>query len=230
MKPLSLSKGIRLAAKINIEPLGQITSGIETTSVSYEKIFSLLPDENITKFFVRTRLDYLDEPIVPKSGVAANFEYQQAFPALGDKYDFSKAKVDLAGYIPLPWQHVVFAKSKIYLGRGNVPLSERYRLGGEETLMGFGRNQFVGKDMVQLRLGYRVPITTPSTGLIEGVYLSLLQDFGQAALSISDLSPDRMNGGFGAELQFNTLLGLAARLNLGISQGTYLFLSIGNEF
>lgn len=225
-----LSKGIRLAAKVNIEPLGQITSGIETINVSYEKIFSLLPDENLTKLFIRTRLDYLDEPIVPKSGVAANLEYQQAFPALGDKYDFSKAKVDLAGYMPLPWQHVVFAKSKIYLGKGSVPLSERYRLGGEETLMGFGRNQFVGKDLVQLRLGYRIPITTLSAGLVEGVYLSLLQDFGEAASQISDISLDRINAGFGAELQFNTILGLAARLNLGISQRTYLFFSIGNEF
>jgi predicted acylesterase/phospholipase RssA len=227
-----LSRGLRLGGKINIEPLGQIATGIESYSVSYERIFSLLADENITKLYIRTKVDFLDEPLFPKQGVAAQFEYQQALPVLGDNYDFSKAKMDLAAYLPLPWQHVVFAKGKVYLGKGQVPLSENYRLGGEENLVGFGRDQFIGKDLLQVRLGYRLPLRAPSpaSGLIEGVYLSLLQDYGMTANRVNDLDLARGNAGYGAEFQFNTLLGLAARLNIGFGQGSAIFFAVGNEF
>ena len=225
-----LTKGARLGAKLNIEPLGRVSSGIEFSDVSYEKIFSLLPNESITKLFLKTRLDFLDEPIFPKSGVAANFEYYQGLNALAGTYDFSKFKVDLEAYMPLPWQQVIFAKSKLYLGRGDVPISERYRLGGEGTMVGYGRDQFVGKDMAQLRLGIRLPLAVPESGLVEGLYVSLVQDMGIATSNINDLKNGQWNTGFGAELQFNTLLGLASKLSLGFGQKTALFFSVGNEF
>ena len=225
-----LTKGARLGVKLNIEPLGRISSGIDFSEVYYEKIFSLLPNESITKLFLKTRLDFLDEPIFPSSGVAANFEYYQGLNALAGNFDFSKMKVDLEGYLPLPWQQVIFAKSKLYLGRGNVPLSERFRLGGEENLVGYGRDQFIGKDVAQLRLGCRLPLSLPESGLVEGVYLSLFQDLGIATSDINDLKNGQWNAGYGAEMQFNTILGLASKLSLGFGQKTALFFSIGNEF
>jgi outer membrane protein assembly factor BamA len=225
-----LTKGVRLGTKLDIEPLGRISSGIEFNDVTYEKIFSLLPEEKITRLFVRTRIDFLDAPIFPSSGMALNLDYSQGIAGLGGNYDFSKAKIDLEGYLPLPRRQVVFLKGKVYLGKGNVPFSERYRLGGADNLIGFGRDQFIGKDLLQLRLGYRLPLTIPAAGLVEGVYLLLLQDYGVVALNFNDLSKNEINSGFGAELQFNTLLGLAARMNLGYGQGVNFFFSIGNEF
>lgn len=225
-----LTKGMRLSTKVNIEPLGRVSSGIEFNEVTYERIFSLLPTERIARLFLKTKLDFLDAPIFPSSGAAVRVEYTQGITALGGNYDFSKSRIDLEGYLPLPRRHVAFVKNKIYLGRGNVPFSERYRLGGADSLVGFGRDQFIGKDLLQLRLGYRLPLTIPSAGLLEGVYLSLIQDFGVVASSFDDLKKNEMNAGYGAELQFNTLLGLAARLNLGYGQGFNLFFSIGNEF
>ena len=225
-----LTKGARLGGKLNIEPLGRIACGMEFKDVTYQKIFSLLPNENITDLYLKTRLDFLDEPIFPKSGVAANLEYYQGLTALAGNYDFSKLMLDLDGYLPLPWQHVVFAKSKIYLGKGSLPLSEHYRLGGEQNLIGFGRDQYVGKDLLQLRLGYRLPLATPASGVIEGVYLSLLQDLGVTANQFSDLRSNQVNASYGAEFQFNTLLGLAARFNIGWGQNLMFFLAVGNEF
>jgi len=66
--------------------------------------------------------------------------------------------------------------------------------------------------------------------LMKGLYLSLLQDVGLVADRSSEISLDRIYASYGAELQFETLLGLAARLNLGIGQKILVFFAIGNEF
>jgi len=224
------TRGAKVAAKINLEPLGQISSGFETSIVSYGKIFSIVPDENITKWFIKTSLDFLDEPLFPRSGVSAKLEYQQSILTLGNNYDFAKAKIDTAAYLPLPRSQVAFLKSKIYLGRGNLPFSELYRLGGEETLLGYGRDQLLGRHLLAARFGYRFPLASTSNGLMKGLYLSLLQDVGLVADRSSDISLDRIYTSYGAELQFETLLGLAARFNLGISQKVLVFFAIGNEF
>ena len=224
------TRGARVAAKINLEPLGQISSGFETSSVSYGKIFSIVPDENLTKWFIKTSLDFLDEPLFPNKGFSVKLEYQQSILALGNNYDFSKAKIDTAAYLPLPRSHVAFLKNKIYLGRGNLPFSELCRLGGEATLLGYGRDQFFGRHMLQARFGYRFPLASTSNGLMKGLYLSLLQDVGLVADRSSEISLDRIYASYGAELQFETLLGLAARLNLGIGQKILVFFAIGNEF
>jgi len=210
--------------------LGQISSGFETTVVSYGKVFSIVPDENLTRWFIKTRLDFLNEPLFPSKGILAQLEYQQSMLALGNNYDFSKTKIDTAAYLPVIWSHVAFIKSRIYLGQGNIPFSELYRLGGEATLLGYGRDQLSGKQMLQLRLGYRVPLATTSNGLMKGLYLSLLQDFGLVANDTSEISWDRRYASYGAELQFETLLGLSARFSFGMGQKSLIFLAIGNEF
>lgn len=225
-----LTKGVRCTGAANLGYFGELTTGLDARNVTYSRIFSLLPNENITKMFVRSRIDALDNPLLPKNGFAARVEYQQAVKMFGSSYDFSKGQVDLAGYHFLPWEHTAFVKSRVYLGKGNVPLSELYRLGGEETLLGYGRNQYLVKHLVQLRLGYRFPLSLPPSPFLEGVYLSLLHDTAIGANKISDLNLENSFNGAGAELQFNTLLGLAGRFSVGFGQNTYLFLALGNEF
>jgi predicted acylesterase/phospholipase RssA len=225
-----LPKGLRIAGKANLDPFGQISSGVIFSNVNYENIFSFFPDENVAKTFIRTEIDTLDDPISPKSGFAARAEYQQAGLMLGGQFDFSKALADLSIYTSLPNRHVVFTKGHLQLGRGDVPLSESYRLGGADNLMGFGRGRYVGKHAAALRLGYRIPLYFSETNFIESVYCSLIQDFGMSAVKIDDLSTDKMVSGYGCELQVGTVLGLSSRLSLGFGQQTFLYFAIGNQF
>jgi outer membrane protein assembly factor BamA len=225
-----LPKGLKVAAKANVEPFGQLSSGVILTHVNYENIFSLFPDETITKAFVRTEIEALDNPISPKGGFSAGAEYQQSTLMLGGQYDFAKAIADASAYVSLPRSHVIFAKGYLQLGKGNLPLYERHRLGGAANLLGYGRTQYLGKHAATLRFGYRIPLFYSATGILEDVYLSLLQDFGVAAMNISDFSTANVTSGYGAELQADTILGLSSRLSIGIGQATYLYFAIGNEF
>jgi hypothetical protein len=65
---------------------------------------------------------------------------------------------------------------------------------------------------------------------MKGLYLSLLQDFGLVANDTSEISWDRRYASYGAELQFETLLGLSARFSFGMGQKSLIFLAVGNEF
>ncbi|MFA5800598.1 MAG: patatin-like phospholipase family protein, partial [Candidatus Peribacteraceae bacterium] len=78
---LSAGGSLRLIA--NIEPVGQVTGGLEVFKASYQRLFSLLPDENIAKLYLRTKIDSLDNPILPKKGVLVGLEYQQGLRTLG---------------------------------------------------------------------------------------------------------------------------------------------------
>ncbi len=225
-----LPKGLRLAAKANLEPFGQISSGFQFSQVNYEYVFSLFPNENVSKLFLRTEIDSLDNPISPRNGIALSLEYQHAGKALYGEYEFSKALADLSIYVSLPRQHVAFAKGHLQLGRGDLPLSERYRLGGEENLLGYGRTQYVGKDAAALRLGYRIPLYISDFGIFDRIYLSLLQDFGIAAAKMEDFSTQNLLSGFGAELQAGTIIGLSSKLSIGFGQRTLYYFAIGNEF
>lgn len=225
-----LPKGIRLAAKANVYPIGQLSSGLEIRHVSYENIFSLFPDENVTKWFIRTEIDRLDNPISPRSGFKVVGEYQQAALMLGGNYDFAKAIAALSVYYPFSNQHVIFSKSYLQLGKGIVPVSERYRVGGYKNLLGFGRTQYLGKDVLTQRFGYRIPVYNPGSGFLDGIYLSLMQDYAIVAAGIGDFNTDNLLSGFGFELQANTVIGLSSCLSLGMGQRPYLYFSIGNEF
>jgi len=225
-----LPKGLKVAAKANVEPFGQVSSGILLTHVNYENIFSIFPDENIAKAFVRTEVDALDNPISPKGGFSAGLEYQQSALLLGGQYDFAKVIADASAYVSLPRSHVIFAKGYLQLGKGDLPLSESHRIGGATNLLGYGRTQYLGKHAATLRFGYRIPLFYSATGILENVYLSFLQDFGIAVNNISNFSTANAIGGYGAEIQADTILGLSSRLSVGMGQAAYLYFAIGNEF
>ncbi|MEA3493715.1 MAG: patatin-like phospholipase family protein [Candidatus Margulisiibacteriota bacterium] len=225
-----LPKGIRLAAKANVYPIGQLSSGLELKHVSYENIFSFFPDESIAKWFVRSEIDRLDNPISPRSGFKAVGEYHQAAMIFGGNYDFSKAIAALSVYYPFLNEHVMFSKSHLQLGKGVFPISERYRVGGYKNLFGFGRTQYLGKDVLTQRFGYRLPIYDPGSGFLDGIYFSIIQDYAIVATGISEFNTSNLLSGFGLELQANTVMGLSSRLSLGMGQRAYLYFSIGNEF
>jgi predicted acylesterase/phospholipase RssA/hemolysin activation/secretion protein len=225
-----LPKGIRGAAKANLEPLGQLSVGGEITHVSYENIFSIFPDENVTKLFVNMKMDFLDNPVSPRSGFKLEGEYQQAIKMFWGEYDFSKVIGTAAFYFPLHNKHIIFTKGHLQLGRGIFPLSERYRVGGEKNLFGYGRTQYLGKDAATLRLGYKFPLFLSDISFLESIYLSAIQDFGIVANSIDEMNAGNIMSGFGLELEAVTVLGVNSKFSLGMGQRPYLYFSIGNEF
>ena len=229
-----LSRGVRLGSRTSVAAIGQVAYGLDLVSVTstVPNIFTpLLPDENIAAWFLRTRIDHRDDPFVPTRGVLAGAEYRQGVPFQGEKNDFGQGLVNIDIYSPLPWEHVVFVRNQLCLGRGSVPLSQRCRLGGEANLLGFNRDEFVNKHMYACRFGYRFPFEVPAYGLVKRAYLSLLHDVGVGADQLSDLNQQRLMSGTGVQLEFNTFLSLAARFNMGFARGApQAFLAVGNEF
>jgi len=223
-------KGVRLGLKANLGLLGQVAAGFEKISVANERVFTLLADENVAKYTLSTRLDFLDDPVFPGKGIAARLAWQTGVKQWGGEYEYTKNLNDLSVYFTLPSEQTFFFIGRGYFSGGNLPLFEYYRVGGEENLIGYGRNKFLNKNLVAGRLGVRFPVATPTTGVIDGVYLSLLQDMACPAADPSQITADRFYKGYGGEISFTTLLGLNGRASLGIGEMVYLFLSIGSEF
>ncbi|MFH1389768.1 MAG: patatin-like phospholipase family protein [Candidatus Margulisiibacteriota bacterium] len=225
-----IPKGVRLGFKANLGFLGQVSAGVEKISVANERVFTLLADENVAKYTLSTKLDFLDDPVFPSNGILAKLTWQTGVKQWGGEYDYTKNLNDLSVYLTLPSEQTFFFIGRGYFSGGDLPLFEYYRAGGEANLIGYGRNKFLNKNLVAGRLGVRFPVATPTTGLIDGVYLSLLQDFACPAADPAQISMDKFYKAYGGEISFTTLLGLNGRASLGIGEMVYLFLSIGNEF
>ena len=104
---------------------------------------------------------------------------------------------------------------------GELPDSQRFALGGADTLRGYQDDQFKGKRMMAATVEYRFP-------LAKKVYGVIFSDNGRAWSGINGNNTFKTSFGFGVRL--NTPLG-AVRLDYGKgSEGGRTHFSFGGQF
>lgn len=179
---------------------------------------------------LRSRLDTLDDASFPTRGRRMEIAVDAAREGLASRSRFDRARLLYDGYRPLgPGTAHLGVRLGTAFG-GSLPESEKFLLGGPETLYGLNRAELRGDEMAALRIGWRVPLGT--LPLIGGgrYYLAAALDAGTAAAERRDLDREATLG-FGLEIAADTRVG-PLRLTGGLAEGGIetLYLNLGFPF
>ena len=168
--------------------------------------------------------DSRDNIADPREGKRNSYSIEWA--GLGGDFDFTKYSADFRYYYRMGASDNVVA---LMLGAGyadgTMPLSQRFAVGGSETLRGYKDDQFKGNSMFRSSLEYRMP-------LIKKVQGVLFTDAGYAWDKKTEDYFDfgKMKYSYGLGLRINSPLG-PLRLDYGIgSNGGRFHFSFGGQF
>ncbi len=105
------------------------------------------------------RWDARDRALQPRKGVYADFRLTQNGGTLGGPSDYREWQGDLRGYLPITARQGL-ASSTLYQFRGGGPLGayDRFHVGGVNSLRGYTRNAFQGRNECLLNGEYEFDI------------------------------------------------------------------------
>lgn len=169
--------------------------------------------------------DTTNYPYNPTSGRNDNFSIEHAGNFLGGNADFTKYNFDLRRYYPgFAGEQAWALRLRGGYSTGVLPESEKYTLGGSDTLRGYDRYSFIGDHSLLTQIEYRIPFYKNFTGVI-------FVDGGQTWDDEESIVLNDLNYGKGLGIRVNTPIG-QIRLDYGWDEeqkGTAHF-SLGNTF
>ena len=88
------------------------------------------------------------------------------FAGISGDFNFNKYFMDSRWYFKQKNDHVIAVKFDAGYADGTMPLSQRFALGGAETLRGYKDDQFKGYKMMSGTLEYRFPVVKKVQGVV----------------------------------------------------------------
>lgn len=92
--------------------------------------------------------------------------YSLEWAGLGGDFDFTKVTADYRYYYRGGGETVWALNLGAGYAHGDMPLSQRFSMGGSETLRGYEDDQFRGNSMLKATLEYRFPIVKKVQGVL----------------------------------------------------------------
>lgn len=142
-------------------------------------------------------------------------------PMLGGEFTFTKYRGEWRGYLRKSsfWKYPIIAcRLRVKLGE-NLPIYEKFHIGGMETLRGYKENEFIGEKLILGNLELRLPLD-------KNFLTYLFVDTGQ--IQNEDSSIYKVGWGFG--IRIKTIIGFI-RLDYGIGEeGGQLYFGMGEGF
>ncbi len=169
-------------------------------------------------------LDSRDNIYDPHEGKRISYSVEHA-GFMGGDFDFTKFTADYRYYYRAGGESVWALNLGAGYADGDMPLSQRFSMGGSDTLRGYEDDQFRGNSMVKATLEYRFPIVKK----VQGV---LFTDNGYAWDNRFEDEFDfgLIKNSFGVGLRINSPLG-PVKLDYGYGDdGGKFHFSFGGQF
>lgn len=210
-------------------PLGTFTRGFLTLRADNSSLqpaagSPLTPESNRTRSIIATlRTDTSDHLLYPTEGFRHSLSVEAAGRFLGGDTQFTKYETSFSKYYKAGRNNQTWAfRVMTGIGVGEIPLHEKFRVGGAETVRGYRYGEMQGDRMVVAQVEYRFPIN-------QTIHGAVFYDVGNAwdgkGFDLSDLKQ-----GAGVGLRFNTPLGVI-RIDYGIGEnGGEAYFSLGPTF
>ena len=167
--------------------------------------------------------DTRDNVFNPTTGNRFSISSEFAGRGMGGDFTFNKYTLEGRKYYNCGSDHVIAVRMIGGFADGTMPLSQRFALGGSDSLRGYKDDQFKGYKMFSSTLEYRFPIVKKIQGVVFG-------DSGYAWAKGSDVSFSDLKSSLGVGLRVTTPLG-PIRLDYakGDQEGRFHF-SFGGQF
>ncbi len=215
----------------------------------------MFPDESrsasLTLSLSLGNTDTFYDSISTEMGWAAQGRLRIRRPELGGDVESAEIFLNVRGYIPVIWRHVLALSTRAASGRGDGQLRPAYGFGapaqrnvlfdaldeinmGNGFLRGYPTNAVTGNRYVFLRAEYRLPILDIFSGIetiplfMKRFKLALFTDWVQASYEPLQLTLGRFNRSAGAEILGEAQIGwrIPMSIRLGYARG---FLSAGEQ-
>ncbi|MBI2914317.1 MAG: BamA/TamA family outer membrane protein [Firmicutes bacterium] len=171
--------------------------------------------------------DTSDHPFYPTTGYRSRLSFEVGGYFLGGDNDFTKSEAALTKYLKAgdggqTWALRVQAGS----ATGDVPKTEKYRVGGGDTIRGYNYGEFPGTSMLVLSGEYRFPVS-------KGVQGVVFTDAGTAwdgSTGETLVGLDSLKMGYGLGIRVDTPIGVL-RIDYGVGEaGGRSYFSLGQSY
>lgn len=153
------------------QDIDQYYENVFNSSSYYEKWMPKTADERRKENFGITRsitvgriFDSRDNIYDPHEG--KRIAYSLEWAGLGGDFDFTKFTADYRYYYRAGGESVWALNLGAGYADGDMPLSQRFSMGGSDTLRGYEDDQFRGNSMLKATLEYRFPIIKKVQGVL----------------------------------------------------------------
>ena len=190
---------------------------VDYSDVDPDLTAELGPLENFNIGSVGLVIDYdrRDNPISPRRGSYQLASVEVARPLFGGDASFTKYQLESVWYLPL-WPGAEIALglrggfTQLLLSAGDLPLSERFFLGGDRSVRGYGYKEIGPKDAAGNPLGgnaFALGNLELRFGLYKKLRGVLFFDAGELWADQAGLPPSGVKTAVGAGLRYETLVG-----------------------
>jgi NTE family protein len=225
--------GARFALGLQAGRWGEIGGGIRAEQVLSTYV-GQQHELGLRMIELRATIDTQDRTPFPNHGYYFSILYQTAMKTLNSDASFTKIDWQGDSYMEISRRHVMSLHFQWGVADATIPYSEKFRLGGQNSLLGLHEGELVGNARLRMGISYRFDLISR---YLADAYLSAHYSAGGVWNGADySIDPEHFLQGIGASFSLNTLLGpitvtyghlIPAQ---GYKENNIIYFSAGHQF